>query len=302
MVGVFRRSFSFPNKTPAKPSLSHHVRSISLPCRSHPLIFQLKDEIANLNSWSLNSDPRTAAWICDGLSRLKTVHNHLDDILNLPQTQESLRRHHHWIDKLLEHFLRFVDVYGIFQTLILTLKEEHSAAQVAMRRRDQEKIALYVKSRKRLARQMAKLVSTVQKKPKITVQGQGGVTPDLAAVIEEVIRVTMTVSLAVFNGIAESFGTRKVWTWTGLDRVSKKMKKSAEEEKGIKEFREIGSENLRELKKKGKEETRIEMKKMRDLEDWITDIESESQRVFRSLISARVSLLNALSQQQELQK
>lgn len=170
-----------------------------------------------------------------------------------------------------------------------------------MRRKDEEKIALYVKSRKRLARQMAKLVSTVQKKTKIAEQGQAGVTADLAAVIEEVIGVTTTVSLALFNGISESFGTKKItWKWTRLDSVTKKVKKSAEEEKkGIQEFREIGSENLRELKKKGKEETKIAMKKMRDLEDWISDIENGSQRVFRSLISARVSLLNALSQQQE---
>ncbi|XP_022132774.1 uncharacterized protein LOC111005551 [Momordica charantia] len=112
----------------------------------------------------------------------------------------------------------------------------------------------------------------------------------------------MSVSLALFNGIAESFGTRKAWAWARLDRVSKKARKSAEEEKGIREFREIGLENLRELRKKGKEETRMAMKKMRDLEDWIGDIETRSQRVFRSLISARVSLLNALSQQQPLQK
>ncbi|KAG7024116.1 hypothetical protein SDJN02_12929, partial [Cucurbita argyrosperma subsp. argyrosperma] len=300
MVGVFRRSFSFPNKAHPKPALSHHVRSISLPSRPHPLIFQLKDEIANLRSWSLSSESRTAAWICDGLNRLKTVHNHLDDILNLPQTQESLRHQPHWMDKLLEHFLRFVDVYGIFQTLILSLKEEHSAAQVAVRRKDEEKIALYVKSRKRLARQMAKLVSTVQKKTKTA--EQGNITTDLAAAIEEVIGVTMAVSLALFNGIAESFRTRKPWAWTGFDQVSKKGKKSAEEEKGIREFREIGSENLRELKKKGKEETKRTMRKMRDLEDWIGDIETQSQKVFRSLISARVSLLNALSQQQILQK
>ncbi|XP_022982526.1 uncharacterized protein LOC111481317 [Cucurbita maxima] len=297
MVGVFRRSFSFPNKSPPKPALSHHVRSISLPCRSHPLIFQLKEEIANLNSWSLSLDSRTAAWICDGLNRLKTVHNHLDDVLNLPQTQESLRHQPHWINKLLEHFLTFVDVYGIFQTLILTLKEEHSAAQVAMRRKDEEKIALYVKARKRLARQMTKLVSTLQKK--IKTAEQGTTAADLASVIEEVVGVTTAVSLALLNGIVESFSTRKPWAWTGLDRISKK---SAEEEKGIREFREIGSEKLRELKKKGKEETEKAMKKMRDSEDWFSDIETRSQKVFRSLISARVSLLNALSQQQASEK
>ncbi|XP_022975799.1 uncharacterized protein LOC111476393 [Cucurbita maxima] len=160
-----------------------------------------------------------------------------------------------------------------------------------MRRKDEEKIALYVQSRKRLVRQMAKLVSTVQKKTKTA--GQGNITTDLAAAIEEVIGVTMAVSLALFNGIAESFRTRKPWAWTGFDQVSKK---------GIRELGEIGSENLRELKKKGKEETKRTMKKMRDLEDWIGDIETQSQKVFRSLISARVSLLNSLSQQQILQK
>lgn len=172
--------------------------------------------------------------------------------------------------------------------MILSLKEEHSAAQVAMRRKDEEKIALYVKSRRRLARQMAKLVSTVQK----IKTAEQGATVDLSAVIEEVIGVTMTVSLALFNGVAESFTTRKVWAWTGL--------KSAGEEKGIREFSEIRSENLREMKKKGKEETKMTMKKMRDLEDLISDIETRSHKVFRSLISARVSLLNALSQQRAL--
>ncbi|KAK7828088.1 hypothetical protein CFP56_030507 [Quercus suber] len=149
MVGVFRRSLSFPNKTPNPPwkvPISHHNRSISLPCRSHPLISQLKDKINDLKSWASKPDTRTSAWLCDGLNSLKSVHDYLDDILQLPQTQESLRRQPQWVESLLEDFLRFVDVYGIFQTLFLGLKDEHLAAQVALRKRDETKVVLYVKA------------------------------------------------------------------------------------------------------------------------------------------------------------
>ncbi|KAJ6306230.1 hypothetical protein OIU78_021531 [Salix suchowensis] len=123
MAGVFKRSLSFPNKipsrAPSKPPISYHNRSISLPCRSHPLISQLKNEIDELKTWSSKLENRTSVWLCCGLSRLKDVQDSLDDILQLPQTQESLRLHPTWAEKILEDFLRFVDVYGIFQTLVL---------------------------------------------------------------------------------------------------------------------------------------------------------------------------------------
>ncbi|KAI4336713.1 hypothetical protein L6164_015205 [Bauhinia variegata] len=130
MVGVFRRSLSFPNKTPGCPSqISHHIRSISLPSRSHPLISQIKHEINDLTTWASTSklSQQTYSNLFHALTLLKDVH----DCLQLPQTQESLRRQPQWVENLLEDFLRFLDVYGIFQTSILTLKEEHSAAQEA---------------------------------------------------------------------------------------------------------------------------------------------------------------------------
>ncbi|KAK8642294.1 hypothetical protein V6N13_011645 [Hibiscus sabdariffa] len=166
MVGVFRRSLSFPNKPtcnrPSKPPISQPFRSISLPCRSHPLISQLKDEISELKTLSSNPDNRTSAWICDGLSRLKDVHDSFHDILQLPQTQELLSHKREWVEKLLEDFLRFVDVYGIFQTSFLSLKEEQLAARVALRRKDDSRIAMYLKRRKKIAKEIAKLVSSIR--------------------------------------------------------------------------------------------------------------------------------------------
>lgn len=97
-----------------------------------------------------------------------------------------------WVETLLEDFLRFVDVFGIFQTSVMTLKEEQFAAKVAIRKKDDAKIASYLKSRKRLAKEMLKLVSAIR------CIGQYQVPPpmlasvvdsDLAGVVTDAVRV-----------------------------------------------------------------------------------------------------------------
>ncbi|OMP11142.1 hypothetical protein COLO4_03996 [Corchorus olitorius] len=299
MVGsVFKRSLSFPNKTPnrpSKPPISHHIRSISLPCRSHPLISQVKDEIAELKTWSCKPENRTSAWLCDGLIRLKDVHDSLHDILQLPQTHELLSHKREWVEKLLEDFLRFVDVYGIFQTSFLALKEEQLAARVALRRKDDSKIAVYLKSRKKMAQEIAKLVSSIRCIGRYSIPASALVSiaeAELVGVISDVIDVTISVSLALFNGISISFASRKS-SWMALN-LSKKSKKVKIEE-SIQEFQQMGEANMWGLRKKGDEEVRMVLKRMQDLERCIADVENGSEKTFRSLINTRVSLLNTLT-------
>ncbi|KAL5557752.1 hypothetical protein UlMin_033963 [Ulmus minor] len=297
MVGVFRRSLSFPNKPlhrQSKPPISHHTRSISLPCRSHPLISHLRDGISELRSWSSMAESRTSAWLCDGLTRLKEVHDCLDDLLQLPQTQESLRRQPHSVENLLEDFLRFVDVYGIFQTLILGLKQEQSAAQVALRKRDVVKIGNYVKALKKTAKEMGKLVSAVRL---ISRPGPAAVCvgeAELADAIGDVIEVTVVVSLALFNGISVSLVGEKKGNWMMGLRLKKRAKKVKVEE-AIEEFGEVGMDWLLGLRKKSDEEIRKGLKKMQEIEVCVGGIENGGERIFRSLISARVSLLNSFT-------
>ncbi|KAF9686628.1 hypothetical protein SADUNF_Sadunf02G0009000 [Salix dunnii] len=298
MVGVFKRSFSFPNKTPgripSKPPISYSNRSISLPCRSHPLIPQLKNEINELKLWSSKFENRTCSWLCDALSRLKDVQHSLDDVLQLPQTRESLRRQPEWVEKLLEDFLRFIDVYGIFRTLIMAVKDDQVAAQVAIRKKDDSKIALYIRSRKKMAREMANLVSTVRCIARCPFPGLDSGPSDgdaeLVGVIIDAIEVSALVSLALFNGISLSFASRKS-SWIRL-RLPKKVKI----DEGIQEFQQIGAESLRGLREKRDEEVRMVLKRMQEFEGCIGDIETSVDRVSRSLINTRVSLLNSLTQ------
>ncbi|KAI9113217.1 hypothetical protein K1719_015742 [Acacia pycnantha] len=289
MVGVFSRSLSFPNKIPRqRPRISHHLRSISLPCRSHPLISHIKHDITDLTSWSSASklNQQTTANICHGLSRLAQLHSTLQHIFQLPLAQQSLRRHPHWVDHLLEDLLRFVDVYGIFQSSILALREEHLAAQMAMRKRDHSKVILYAKAKKRMAQQMEKLVSEIRCVT-TTLQVPLG-DAELAGVIGDVIRATARVSVALFSGIASSLASRKL-RWRQLVKLSRRGESERTEQEGIKELR---VEGLCSLMKKGDEEVTSALKRMSDLEGSISLIEAVSGSVFRSLINSQVALLN----------
>ncbi|XP_047977843.1 uncharacterized protein LOC125219807 [Salvia hispanica] len=293
MVTSFRRSLSFPNPPSApKPRTAIHVRSASLPCRTHPIISHLRDEISDLHSWS--ADARTSSWLCDGLRRLKSVHESLDDLLHLPQTRDSLRtaESNHLIEKLLEDFLRFVDVHGTFQTLLLRLKEEHSAAQIAVRRKDDAGVAARSKNLGKIAKEIGKLSSdfaSVGKSadPPRKVYDEEA---EILDVIDGVVEATVAVSNALFGGISSSAAFRKApCMGLGFGRKTKNVRV----EGGIREFQELDLENLR---KKAEEDVKNASKKMREMEDRILEIEECGERAFRSLINTRVSLLNVLTQ------
>ncbi|XP_047961399.1 uncharacterized protein LOC125206149 [Salvia hispanica] len=301
MVTSFRRSLSFPNppsQNPPKPKKSLHIRSTSLPCaRSHPIISNLQHHISDLHHfWPAHTHAPTSVWLCDGLRRLKSLHDSLDDLLHLPQTRDSLRGSTELYSNLLEDFLRFVDVHGTFQTLLLRLKADHSAAQIAVRRKDTAALAIYSRNLSKVAKEigtlqqkkLAKLSFTLASVRKSAPYGEEA---ELMAVINDVVEVTVTVSNAVFGAISNSGAFRKLPSCMGLN-FGKKIK-HAKVEGGICEFQELDLGNLR---RKGEEEVKIASKKMHEMEDRILEIEECGERAFRSFINTRVSLLNVLTQ------
>lgn len=251
------------------------------------MISQLKDEISELKS--RNSSEATCVSVCEGLKRLKIVHESLDDFLQLPQTKESLSCNSDLIEKFLEDFLRFVDVYGIFQTLFLTLKQEYLAVQMAVKRKDEAKIAMHVKNLSKIAKEIGKLESSVQSIGKNYLFSDN-FDAEFAEIIRDVIEVTVSVSVSLFGGLSAALGSRKP-PRMGLSWKKVKVRQ------GIQEFQQINLETLMGLRKKDDEEMKMVCKKMQELvEDCMVGIESCGERSFRSLINTRVSLLNFLTQ------
>lgn len=285
MVSGFRRSLSLPKPNRAPSARPYHVRSTSLPCRSHPSISQLKDQIQTLKTWESDPDRGSSAWLCAGLVRLKRLHESLDDLFQLPQSQDFLRRPSLWVENLLETSLRFVDAYGSFRAALVGLKEAQLAAQVAIRRRDGSKVSSCVKSRKKIERDVARIVAEVRNVRRSCVP-----VADPDAEVAELVRkanaVTVSVSVSVFCGISWSKGSLK--SWIGLIRKGNKIDGGA----GAREFQDAWGENL----SRWKDDEKMALGRMKVCEEWLVEIEKESERLFRSLINARVSLLNGLTQ------
>lgn len=189
-------------------------------------------------------------------------------------------------------------MYGIFQTSVLALKEEQLAAQVAVRKRDDSKIDLYIKSQKKIAKEMSKLAYTIgdisSRRSDPGFYKLSITDAQLVSVIEDVIEVTVSVSVALFNGISMSLDSRKL-SWRGVMMRLNKRAKKVKVEEGIQELQQVDAESLLGLRKKDEEEVRMILKRMQDLEGCIGGIENGGEKVFRSLINSRVSLLNALT-------
>ena len=186
----------------------------------------------------------------------------------------------------------------------MSLKEEHSSAQMAIRKRDESRVVAYVKAKKKISKEMEKLVSVLrcvhvtQHQQHSTLQVPSSVVDaQLRHVIADVMSVTVSVSVALFNGIGVSFASRRL-SWTQMVRLSRNggRENNNKEHEGIEELRNgVGMERLQNLKKKGDEEVRLVLKKMRDLEECVCGIETVTEKVFRALINSRVALLNILT-------
>lgn len=308
------------------------MRSASLPCnRVHPLTPQLRDELNELRVWATAARPDNKSGsdrVCEGLARLKGVLDSLDDVLQLPQTQDALSSRAEIIENLLEDFLRFVDVYGIFRGSVLGLKQELSGAQVAIRRKDASKLGLHIKAQKKIANEIGKLVSTVGSiseqpipctlaTPNHQTCCNDDDSEDLLLVIRDVHRLTSSVSAGLFSGVSGSFGPgrKPIWVGLGLSRRPKKEDDGIDQEfqgvigqvenlmaglkknnKGSSSSSSSDNQDGDQEKRRKNEEMRMEvLKRMQEMEDCVGEMERESERVFRSLISTRVSLLNILT-------
>ncbi|KAL8253468.1 hypothetical protein R6Q59_037161 [Mikania micrantha] len=294
MVARFRRSVSFSNTAPPPPSSTAtktagkrvHFRSTSLPTRSHPILFQLKYHLNQLKfHWA--SDALSKSFdsdrVSDALVRLRIILESLDDLLDQTLSRDSLHRHRDWVEKVLEDFLVLVDVYGTFQMQVSTLKQCIINAQLATKRKDMLKKIACVNGMKKSGGEISKLVPFLQE-IRLRLNDATGSHDDLEIVgaIKDVIEVIIMTSESIFSGIYGSFETRKT-SWLMVLKKSKTGKGIKEVENGIWSLRNYRNEDLNK-------------KMMQEMEECIEGIEGGSERVFRSLINTRVSLLNVLTQ------
>jgi Arabidopsis protein of unknown function len=275
MIPRFNRSISLPMNPRTKVRAAYHVRSVSLPSQSHPLVTDLEEQIRTVRSWAAGSDS-SLAWIEIGLSQIELLHSAINDFLNLSDTKGALRRATVSTEYLLDNLLHLVDLYGSLLSAMATLKQQLFEIESAFRRCDSNLLASSLKSQRRTEKELSRLMSALRASTKCSPLD---VASDLAAdaqvvgILKETICATSAASVFIFSRVVA------VSTVASTVAASSASSKSMLFAKKIsKEARDMGTSE-----------------KLKELEKCVEIVESGSEKVFRNLINSRVSLLNIQS-------
>uniref|UniRef100_A0ACD5UIK7 Uncharacterized protein n=1 Tax=Avena sativa TaxID=4498 RepID=A0ACD5UIK7_AVESA len=253
--------------SPAGRTAGGHVRSASVPSQRHPLLTHVDDQLRALRSWT--SDPGQNPLALAHVRALLCV---LDELLQhcyLAPTD----------DRLLDGFLALADAYGSFLAALLALRQNAAELRTAVRRRDQAKLACASRAQRRAAKELAALAAAVARCAPMpthphSASAAASSEVDVARTVAEAIGDTAAASASVFLQVASLADGAALAASSPASSKKKHPKPAAGEEQ------------------RDAMAAAAAVSKLQELEQCVGEVESESEKVFRSLLQTRVSLLN----------
>nr|CAB3471490.1 unnamed protein product [Digitaria exilis] len=282
-------------RTPARSSkmvgaAGGHVRSASVPCYTHPLLMHVDDQLLALRSWTSNPGQNPLS-----LAHVRALLCVLDELLHLPLAQAALIRGGAaaGADGLLDGFLVLADAFGTFLAALVALRQHASELRAAVRRRDAAKLASAARAQRQVGKELEQLAAAVARGAarcaRASLVSSSSSTCGSAAGELEVAR---TVAEAVNNTAAAS---ASVFAEVGAVADAAAALASPASSSPKKRLPPLVNTSLRSNKMRPTSEEQREavaLRKLQELEECIGELESESEKVFRSLVQTRVSLLN----------
>ncbi|CAM0908636.1 unnamed protein product [Alopecurus aequalis] len=291
MARNFVRSISFP-LSPSRSSKPHapssHARSVSLPCRSHPILAHLHTHIRAVHAWAQQGPASVSSSVAPGLAHVEALHAALGDLLDLPEAQAALSGAGAASDRLLDAFLRLADAHGCFQESVVSLKQDVAEALTAVRRRDGARLASAVRAQRKAGKELARLAVAARecavRPSRLSLMGGAG-----GAVEVEVTGLLMESAAATAAASATLFGT--------IAAMSASLASGAVESCSCKRTAALVFLVKKKKSRPGdqveEEETMAAVaERLEELEECIEELETGSEKVFRSLVQTRVALLN----------
>ncbi|KAB1201757.1 hypothetical protein CJ030_MR8G007410 [Morella rubra] len=244
-------------------------------------------------------------------TRLDELYRCMDDLLNMPSTQQVLPQHLHekYVEELLDGSVRLLDICGITREIMLQIKEHVRALQSALRRRKgdlsiESSINSYTCFRKKMKKDAKKLIKALKQMENLCAESPVSHQDQLLSAVIRVLREVCSMNVSIFQSLL-LFLTAPVSRSkaTGWSLVSKLMHKGViaceEKQEKVNEM-QIVDAALRALSRYAAgegaeaEKTQNAHKRLEDLEISIEDLENGLECLFRRLVKTRASLLNII--------
>ncbi|CAI0469071.1 unnamed protein product [Linum tenue] len=261
---------------------SFHARSNSLPTRSHPLVSEIDEQVCRLRQSQAASTSSSS--IGHNLNGLQVVYDCVDQLFQLPTTQQAVINDQKCFNELLDGSLSLLDLCNTAKDVLSQMKESVAELQSAIRRRQgglEGETRRYLKSRKTVIKAIQKVLRGMDSKKSTSsnnVETVSMLNVETIAMLKEVESAVVEVLECLLTFICQSSSKPSSWSLiTKLKRVSPVNEN---------EFADVDAS----LKmNKSTEEVQVHLKSLQPrIQDLLEGVES----LFRRLIKTRASILN----------
>ncbi|XP_050205244.1 uncharacterized protein LOC126655220 [Mercurialis annua] len=256
---------------------SFHIRSISLPSKSHPLTATLEEQLCKLNT------SQSSLSVGQKLSCLKELYECVDDFLQLTLSHEKQNQS---VEEALNGSLCLLDICSNTRDFFSQMKECLQGLELSLRRSGNG-VDAYMASRKTLNKLICKYLRNLKKQDKNSKSNSDFVV--LLKSVEE-ISVSMFESILSFISLPKSKSKLSIFT-----RILQPKNSSCEAEVEASEVEKIDAELCILKSSNDSNQRKTMLKELEGLEMILKEAEEELECVYRRLVKIRVSILNSLN-------
>ncbi|KAL6522502.1 hypothetical protein OROMI_031460 [Orobanche minor] len=276
----------------------YHGRSLSLPCKLHPAISQLNENLSKIRLSSSSYYYYSLMSSMDNkLNSLKCLYRNIDDLLMLPHIQHTISRRSRqkWADQVLDGYIRLMDACTTAKDLFSHSKHDARQLLSALRRKDAAQgIQAYHSSRKFSKKITRKALRDLMKSStgttpinknnlSLALRDHQETIPEVVYMIKEAESVTIAMFESLLSCVDIGNNNNKEQArWRGGWSLLVSRKKL------------IISKKVSHNSDHQSEETCLR-RHLEEMDSSIEVVEEELECLFRQLIKTRVFILNILN-------